>query len=86
MVPKVESEIELQSKFVSRQNFLFQDIKEKFGGKKIYFANEQGASEISTTERKIWPPCPKPKMKMKMKNEQIIKELSRAQGHQQQIR
>jgi hypothetical protein len=30
----------LQSKFVSRQNSLFQKLKEKFGGKKVYFANE----------------------------------------------
>jgi hypothetical protein len=28
----------LQSKFFSRQNSFFQNTKEKFGGKKIYFA------------------------------------------------
>jgi hypothetical protein len=32
----------LQSNFFSRQNYLFQNTEEKFGGKENYFANERG--------------------------------------------
>jgi hypothetical protein len=36
----------LAKEFFSRQNFLFKNTKEKFGGKKIYFANERGPLKI----------------------------------------
>jgi hypothetical protein len=41
--PSLQSKFTLlQSKLFSRQNSLFQNINEKFGGKKIYFANTRG--------------------------------------------
>jgi hypothetical protein len=39
----------------SRQNSLFQNTKEKFGGKKIYFANERGTFEFNGHLREILP-------------------------------
>ncbi len=43
----------MQSNFFSRQNFFFQNTKEKFGGKKIYFANERGPSVKFVVFREI---------------------------------